>query len=551
MAGLILGGACMMTARANTFVTFSVDMGTNIANGTFTPGTSLIEARGTFNSWSGGFALVQQGTSTVYTNTFNDTSDANGTMVKYKFVQDNNYENITSGGNRSVKLPATSGASLILPTPIYNDSGAATDASVTFQVDLSQQIALNNFTPGTDQIVVRGNFNGWSGNGTVLTNNATLLRTNQYGLVTHNVYAGTYTITASPAAPQSFKYVIARSGGDNWDSPSAANQDDWNNRQFPTVTGSLPVVDFSDQPYAPLANLTFAVDMSAVLVSDPAFNPATVTVNGDFNGWTAGIACTNNPNAANTNIYTSAVIQSGAGSTINYQFRYNNAGTVYDHDSNGNNRQYNVPAVASTNLPAVYFNNININDLLTQDTVVTFTVDMNNAVSTDSHTFDPNNDNVYINGDFAGWVSWNPISLIGANLNLVNTPPGSSLYTFSHTYPKGSSRYTDYKYSINGSDNEAAAYQDHSRYIRSDNGTYNLPVDKFGTQYREPKVGAITMGNVLAHKSQLSWLNYPGLFLQTATSLNGPWTDVPATSGQSSTNWPVGNATTFFRLRLP
>src|SRR5215472_13808393 len=86
LAAVILCATATATSRAaSTFVTFSVDMATNIANGTFIPGTSQVEAHGTFNGWAA-LALVQQDTGTVYTNTVNDTTDANGGRMDYKFV---------------------------------------------------------------------------------------------------------------------------------------------------------------------------------------------------------------------------------------------------------------------------------------------------------------------------------------------------------------------------------------------------------------------------------------------------------------------------------
>jgi len=61
---------------------------------------------------------------------------------------------------------------------------------------MSQQIALNNFTNGGGQIVeVRGNFNGWGGGSNVLTLDQSILRTNQFGLVTSNVYTGVVSVS--------------------------------------------------------------------------------------------------------------------------------------------------------------------------------------------------------------------------------------------------------------------------------------------------------------------------------------------------------------------
>ncbi len=554
LAGAFLTVASLLPAHAVTTLTFSVDMATNIANGTFTPGTDTVYCQGTFNNWSPFLQLFQQGSSTVFTNTTDNTGEAGGPVTKYQFVRRNSgtdtYETSAASNLRAALLPA-GGGSLILPTPFFNDAGAAINPNVTFSVDMSQQIALGIFTNGSSSVEVRGNFNGWTGGANVLTWNPSVLRTNQYGLVTANVYTNTIACVASTNAAMDFKYVITYGGFTGWDAPTAVNSDNGGNRFFVNnVSKSLPVVDFSDQPFAPISQVRFSLDMSAVLLTDPGFIPGSVVLDGSFNSWSADVACTNNPTAANTNIY-STVLAIGAGSTINYQFRYNNGSTQYDHAPNGNNRVYTAQNIASTNLPTVFFNNVMLGDLLNVDTLVTFSVSMTNAVGTDAHTFDPNNDLVFINGDFAGWVAWSPIALTTAGLTCGNNPAGSQVYTFQKTFLKNQSRFVDYKYSINGADNEAGFGQDHGRYIRSTNGVYTLPLDTFGNQYREPKFGNLAIGRPVAGALPVTWLGYPGVNLQTSSSLNGSWANVPNTDSQSSTNWPSTGGIKFFRLIQP
>src|SRR5690242_10051431 len=82
---LLCAAGLASSRAASTFVTFSVDMATNIANGNFNQGTDHAEAHGTFNGWAA-LTLVQQGTSTIYTNTAEDTTDTNGGKMEYKFV---------------------------------------------------------------------------------------------------------------------------------------------------------------------------------------------------------------------------------------------------------------------------------------------------------------------------------------------------------------------------------------------------------------------------------------------------------------------------------
>jgi hypothetical protein len=127
-------------------------MGTNILNGSFNPGNGdVVNVRGTFNNWDNGQTpLYQVGSSTVYTNTVNNTTDANGYPMYYVFdIDGSTYETVASYNNRCAQMPTTSGASLVLPTPYFGDAGAKVTNNVTFQVDVSQQIQVGVFTNGS------------------------------------------------------------------------------------------------------------------------------------------------------------------------------------------------------------------------------------------------------------------------------------------------------------------------------------------------------------------------------------------------------------------
>jgi len=588
LAGFLLCAAGITTAEAaSSIVTFSVDMATNIANGTFTNGVNVVNVRGTFNGWSGTETpLVQVGSTTVYTNTVNNTSDANGGVMFYIFnIDGSTYEQTADFNNRAAQLPSVSGASLVLPTPFFGDSGAHVTNNVTFQVDMSQQIALNNFTNGGGQIVeVRGNFNGWTGGANVLALDQSIMRTNQFGLVTSNVYTGVVSVSASPNAAMDYKFVYDPPTN-SYEGVTAVNADGGGNRFF-AATGDLvrPVVDYSDAPFAPIAQVTFSVDMTIVKLTDTNFNPTSVTINGDVMGW-GGVSVTNNPAASNTNIY-SATFPIGAGTTANYQYRYtqvSTGNTVYDHfqGANGgnNNRTYLVPNVSSVSVPTVFFNDASLNDYLLQDTPVSFKIDMNGAVGTDSHVFNPAADSVYINGQFANWYAWasgvNPAPA-PPGYQLFETPPGSGIYSNTIIIPKGSTVSFFYKYGMDISganmgpaDDEAGFGQNHFRVVRATGfNPYPMPVDKFANQYAEPFFGPgstgaanLSVGPVSGGKVLLSWLGRPGAHLQVNSSLTGvDWANIPATDGTnnvtgffgtngfvSQTNWPVG-ANGFFRL---
>ena len=374
--------------------------------------------------------------------------------------------------------------------------------------------------------------------------------------------AGVYTNIYVVAAPGTYQWKCRTSG--TWNDMQAGTDfsDNPGTLAFTTTTPNQAVTFWLDLPNGRVTasvppvfcNIQFSVDMTLVAQTDPGFNPSSVTINGDaLNAW-GGTACTNNPTAANTNVYTSPYFNLVVGTTVNYQFRYSSGGsTVYDGlgGISGVNRTLTVQNFGSTNVPTVYFNDALPTDLLNMDTTVYFSLNMTNAVG---HTngvvdevFNPSTDYVYINGDFVGWLNWDPVALYSAGLKLTQNDPTTEVYNYSMLFPKGHSRSLTYKYSINGADDEAGYAQNHFRYIRSTNGVYYLPMDTFGTQYTEPKVGGLTISTSSAGALPVTWLPYPNVSLQTSSNLVN-WVNLPNTTGASSTNWPSTNGTAFFRL---
>ena len=574
LAGLLLGAAGIITAHAtaNSFVTFSVDLGTNIANGTFTPWTETVSVSGTFNGW-GEYQLTQVGSSTVYSGTVNDLTDSNGLAVDYKFVINtngaNNYETCADGNNRAANLPTTSGASVTVPTAFYGDSGAPTTNEITFQVDMSQQINLGLFTNGSSTVVVSGWFNGWPGGAStnVLTWTPTILVTNQYGLVSSNVYVGTFAVAASPGATVPFKFVE----NGNYEG-TALVHDSGNNRFFvnpnPAAALTLATVFYNDQPFAPLSQVTFSVDMSVQLyygVWTPSDGVFCQGINGNWNN-NASTMMTNNPSASNTNIYY-VTLTAGQGSGQSWKFTYNGgSGTVYEQpiSTSGNNRTLTIPSQAAYSVQTVLFSDQTLNDLLSTAVNVSFAVDMTSAVQYGTTTaFNPSSDVVFVNGSWLNWASWTPIAL--ASYQLTNNPVGPQPNVYSGTFsiPLGSALSVIYKYSIDGQDNEAPSGSNHLRIIRSiPTGAYSFPTDTFGNQYNEPQFGELSVGKGVPGTVLLSWLGAPNVTVQTSSSINGAsWTTLPLTSGAywsagisstngliSQTNWPTAGANTFFRL---
>ena len=575
LAGVMLCAAGIVTAQAqSTYITFSVDMGTNILLGTFNPppplgsGTDVVYVNGTYNGWGTGTTLVEEGSSTVFTNTVNDTDDANGGQLEYKFeIDGSNYESpaYNGGNNRIARLPATSGASLVLPTPFFADAGGAVTNNVTFQVDVSEQIVLGTFTNGISYAQVNGIFNGWGAPGFVLTNNPNIVTTNANNILTTNVWQGTFPVAASQNANMDFKYTVQPQGF--YESPLAVNLDNNNNREVYNATYTTPLVNFSDEPFAPLSSVTFSVDMSAQLYYSNWNSTMPVYCAGINGDWSPPTAMTNNPGASNTNIYYQTII-CPQGSDQSYKFTYNNGATVYEEPTStgGNNRSYVVPEVANVTVPTVFFSDLSIYDLLTTNIWVTFTVNMTNASQYPSGpAFNPGSDTVYVNGEWINWDdnAWDPIDL--APYQLTNYPVGSELYSGSFLVPEGNPIDMIYKYSIDGSDNEAAENDNHGRYILlTASGAYTFPTDTFGNQYNEPAFGQLAVGLASGGKAPVSWLGAPNVQLQTSTNLTegAGWVSHPETSGVvwtggtlsntngsvTVTNWPAASGNLFFRL---
>jgi hypothetical protein len=609
-AGLLLGTA--WSVPADTLITFQCDMTYQVQNSQFTNGVNTVYAR---QFTIGGvlttnLLLTNNPASLVntnlYTGTWDDTVDTNGAQIQYKFYSSvtippdsNGYETTANyNNNRVTLLPAGSGQqSLVLPVQYFGDQGinlggaGIVTANVWFQVDMSQAIRLGTFNPNTQTIQVNGGATdlqfgfgqGTTPSGNILTNDPTILETNQFGLVSSNVYVGFLQNPISGSAGQNFYFKYVVQTPQTYEAPGNLNGDAQNSHNrffFLTANPTNPVVFFSDQPYAPLVTNTynFSVDMSAQ-VWNGAMAGQQIRLSGDFNNYdlTGLNTCTNNPGASNTNIYyASVVITNGVGAITQFKFGYvngaweNNPNHTYPGNPSvlgGNqNREFVTPSSSGTyTLPTVYFNDLSTYSVLPAPpltNMVTFTVSMTNAVGTDSHVFNPNMDTVYLNGmdvtttlgtyRFDPWTN-SPAGNPLGNFQLTNSPAGSELYTITVPAPAGYPVALSYQYSINGNQNEASG-TNHVRYIRT-TGNYTLPLDTFGNMVQEQAFGNLTIGLKSGGAVPISWLGNPGVYLQAATSLTS-WNNAdtnfpPGIASPNPTNYPVGAGATYFRLINP
>jgi hypothetical protein len=98
---------------------FQVNLAAQIALGNFSPASDVVEARGSFNNWSAGFALTNSSQDpTVYSGTFVDSTDLAGNSIAYQFVLNaTTWE--TAVGNRMYTLTSTNEQSV--PLVFFND----------------------------------------------------------------------------------------------------------------------------------------------------------------------------------------------------------------------------------------------------------------------------------------------------------------------------------------------------------------------------------------------------------------------------------------------
>ena len=400
--------------------------------------------------------------------------------------------------------------------------------------------------PSATDVYVRGGFNGW-GTGNQLANNGS------------GVYTGTVDIAASPGSVQACKFFYQP--GDNWESIA--------DRQFVLAGGAqtqpLTSWNVSDWP-APVNNVKFQVDMSAQIQLGKFTNGVSpyVRVSGGFNGWGASADFTNNPSASGlaSNIYSQTLQISGypGSSPGNYKFRAP-IGDTWETISDRPSFQL---TGGDQTLPLVFWDNASTCDLLQQDTAVTFRLHITNGTP-DRYgvPFNQGVDKIYINGAFVGWLSccggWNdgivnpfPGNPYG-DLEMTNNPIGSDYYQQTATVTKGSPLATKFKFSLNGYDNEAGFQEDHLQFIRALGASYTTPPSEFGTNFAalrvEQSFGDLIITPMPGGTNKVSWLGRQCVTLQTKPTLTGGWTDLPATDGTSSTNWPNTGGTQFFRLQ--
>ncbi len=226
-------------------------------------------------------------------------------------------------------------------------------------------------------------------------------------------------------------------GFDASDSTYSYGTDQNNNGPF---DADNPGIYYIGSPTAQDVTVTFQVNMSMVT------QVTQVSVAGTFNDWTAGSDILQDPDM--DNIYTGEILFP-AGSNPNHEYKFVNGDQFEDQIDN---RILEIDDSSSTQvLDVVYFNNLNPDDFLSQDVMVTFNVDVSDSASAGA-VFD----SLGINGNVVP-LDWDFALL---NNPLINS--GNDIWTIDITFPEGSWIYLEFKFARNGNDWEADFGENHT-----------------------------------------------------------------------------------------
>lgn len=422
--------------------------------------------------------------------------------------------------------------------------------TVTFRVDMSVQMAIGRYDPASDLLQVRGPFNGWGGTQLTLVNGS------------NSIYGAEIDIFEAEGSQLDYKFLIgSATSGDLWEGDVGPG--DQGNRRFTYEAGGqlLETVFFDNLDTNPGegVEVTFQVNM-ALLIQDGLFLPEFdwLEARGSFNNWSPGFELA--PASEGSSIYMgTAMINSFApGSAVEYKYIYN--GGQWE---NGRNRTFVIAQGDSQALPIRYFNDVGPESNLSSDTEIMITVDMSSALTLDGTPFNPGTDSVYINGEFAGFTWWGwpfPPDRFELRDNGAaesgDLIAGDGIYSIRIDAVAGQSRKIEYKFSINGADNEAGFQDNHIRYIR-ETGRYALPADQFGDMVREPEIlpaslESPTISSPLNGMVTLRWENRDAVLQHSPSLAPGSWKNVPGSQGANEMNFRVTERTrNYFRLAAP
>ena len=420
-----------VTGGAANLVTFQCNMSIQNQKGNFDPDDDKVVVRGNFNGWAGDAEqLLDPDADEIYTGTFDVGGEA---TIFYKHVIVKADESVIweDVPNREF---ANVGAQ-VLPVVYFNDDSVIVEAAdVTFQCIMSIKMREEVFKPDAgDIVVVRGNFNGWSGNADQLLDDATEAAP---GVPGDSVYTGTFNVGAD--ATIYFKYVIHKADGtDMWEGDP--------NRQFAN-TGQAMVLepDYFDRDdefsgVSKAGAILFNVDME--VWENAGFfdrNLDSLMIRGGFNGWASGDHLERFPG---TMMYERTMPVEGiVGSSIAYKYYINYSDkTIWTNEDwgyevpytrGGGNRHIIFQGTMDQEAPIEYMNDIPHAGVIPagHSMTLTFTVDMNPALTL-ATPFNPATDTVKLLPQDPHWAIGQGLDPYDDDLVVFEDPEGDGIYS--------------------------------------------------------------------------------------------------------------------------
>lgn len=392
--------------------------------------------------------------------------------------------------------------------------------NVTFQVNMGKQITLGNFTPGTDTLFVSGGFNDW---GTANPIPAPAGGDSVFSVTINNI--------GSTGVNFEYKFRFLRGTTEVWE--------DIPNRTMQVMGGNqtLDVVYFNNNDWSPTVEvqMLFTCNMELEKLSG-RFNPLTdtVSVNGNFNGWSSLVDLLEP--GLDPNEYSGIVTKEVAvGEELAFKFWYtpNNWESVP-------NRMY---TITQENVTAGFFevvnaayNNGSLSTVLNQPCTIKLTVNTIGAIDPNGVPF-PSVSNVIVAGSSApfawpqgGWPTSDSALVVrlfddGTNGDMV---AGDGIFTKDVVFPAYTTLGVEYKYGINfglptnggSNDNEGGVGANHT-FPWAINYMSATAVDTFGIIKPANLINVVTGINELGGTPETFELsqNYPNPF-NPSTSIN-------------------------------
>ena len=395
--------------------------------------------------------------------------------------------------------------------------GEAPKVAITFEADMSVQIDKGNFDAATGTMTLAGTMNGWDAAATPMLDGDG-----------DKVYSVTLDLT--PGDAHKFKFVMNASG---WESiPDREYTVPDNNDTFRAF------FDNDDGRELTEIALSFQVNMELEIAS-ARFDPDSVlSARGSFNGWSDATLLS--ASATDPNVYEgSAQYETFEGDVVYFKYAYTSVnGTNWETNppTGSGNYELTITADDITNgyaiIPLRGYNNATLDDVVNQESVIRFEVDMNGAVDGNGLAFSSIS-NVFIAGGNpplawpgGGWPDTDE-SLVkflfddGTNGDAV---AGDNKWSLNITFPIYSPFDIEYKYGANwglptnngANDNEGGVGSNHHVTLFKSFWSGDA-IDVFGTMDRKPVVNGVEqLGSDIPVSYELGQ-NYPNPFNPSTT----------------------------------